>query len=97
MPSEKILWSQKSFKYRLRLLMYYNELTQMTLARRMRIPQSTLSGWINSPKNLPDLNRIVALARVLKVEPCWLAYACQKCKPKEWDRLEKELKDMQRP
>jgi transcriptional regulator with XRE-family HTH domain len=91
------MWDQQAFKYRVRLMMYYNDWTQVGLARRLKIRQSTLSGWLNSPSNLPDLNRILDLARVLKVEPCWLAYACKKCKPSAWDRLEKELKAMKRP
>ena len=48
------------FKGNLKRLLFQNDLTASQLSRATKVPQATLSGWINGvpPKNLTQLKKV---------------------------------------
>jgi transcriptional regulator with XRE-family HTH domain len=76
------MWNQRIFGERLKFIMTCRrEMSQKTLAKKLGVSPSTVSAWRLNPMNIPDLSKIEALAKVLKVAPCWLAFGCKACAP----------------
>ena len=86
------MWNQRVFGDRLKLIMHYRgRMSQKALAKKLNVAPSTISAWRLNPKNFPDLSKIEELAKVLKVAPCWLAFGCGACRPKECDQFIKDM------
>ena len=90
-------WDQKAFSARLSLILYYREMNQKTLARKLKIAPTTLSAWQHRAENHPSLSKMIELAKVLKVPVCWMAFGCQTCRPKEVDLFLKQVDQSRRP
>jgi transcriptional regulator with XRE-family HTH domain len=63
--------------------------TQTEVAERMKVTQGTVGRWESAAKE-PGLATIAQLAKVLEVDPRWLAFGGEVNQPKEPDVPQKE-------
>jgi transcriptional regulator with XRE-family HTH domain len=95
MPTYKS-WNQENFRYRLRASLKAQCLNQTELAKRLRVAPATVSRWQSNRANYPSLDNLEAMAQILKVPVCWLAFNCRRHLPKKCERMltriEKEMR-----
>jgi transcriptional regulator with XRE-family HTH domain len=82
------LWDQKDFAKRMRIAFHIRKIKQVQLAAALRVAPGTVSRWMSSTAHYPGLDHLLAAARFLKVEPCWLVFGCESHVPPEYTEME---------
>ena len=80
-------WKQEGFAIRVRFMMHQRQTTQKTLAAKLGVAKSTMSQWLRDRAHYPSLDMLMCLAKVLKVNVCWLTFGCREHEPPEWPQF----------